>query len=60
MVLWAWQLEALSLLGLEEGVGEGDSVHFGHGRIVVELRVDVEEDGHVNLRGGKRERERLI
>jgi len=43
------QRELLTLLGLEEGVGQSDGVHAGHPRVLVELRVDVEEDGHVDL-----------
>lgn len=39
----------LTLFGLEEGVGQRDGVHSGHPRVVVELGVDVEEDGHVHL-----------
>lgn len=43
------QRQLLPFLGLKEGVGEGDGVHPCHSRIVVEFRVDVEEDGHVDL-----------
>ena len=41
--------ERLPLLGLEEGVGERDGVHACHAGVQVELRVDVEEHGHVHL-----------
>lgn len=43
------QRKHLTLFGLEEGVGQRDGVHSGHPRVVVELGVDVEEDGHVHL-----------
>lgn len=43
------QGQFLTLLGLEEGVGQRDGVHPGHPGVLVELRVDVEEDGHVHL-----------
>lgn len=43
------QRQLLTLLGLEEGVGQSDGVHSGHPGVLVELRVDVEEDGHVHL-----------
>lgn len=43
------QRQLLSLFGLEEGVGQSDGVHSGHPRVGVELGVDVEEDGHVDL-----------
>lgn len=41
--------ELLTFLSLEEGVGQGDGVDPSHPRVIVELRVDVEEDGHVDL-----------
>ena len=43
------QRQLLTLLGLKEGVGQRDGVHPRHPGVVVELRVDVEEDGHVDL-----------
>ena len=43
------QRQLLALLGLEEGVGEGDGVDPRHARILIKLRVDVEEDGHVHF-----------
>lgn len=43
------QRQFLTLLGLEEGVGQGDGVHSGHPGVLVELWIDVEEDGHVHL-----------
>lgn len=43
------QRKLLALLGLEEGVGQGDGFHSRHAGILVKLRVDVEEDGHVHL-----------
>lgn len=43
------QRKHLTLFGLEEGVGQRDGVHSRHPRVVVELGVDVEEDGHVHL-----------
>lgn len=43
------QRKILALLGLEEGVGQGDGIHSRHAGILVELGVDVEEDGHVHL-----------
>ena len=41
--------QRLALLGLEEGVGEGDGVDARHPWVLVELGVDVEEHGHVHL-----------
>lgn len=43
------QRQRLTLLGLEERVGQRDGVHSGHPRVLIELGVDVEEDGHVDL-----------
>ena len=43
------QGQLLALLGLEEGVGEGDGVDARHTRVVVKLGVDVKEHGHVHL-----------
>lgn len=43
------QRKFLALLGLEESVGQGDGIHSRHAGILVKLRVDVEEDGHVHL-----------
>lgn len=43
----SWHRQTLSLLGLEEGVGQSDGVHSGHPRVGVELRVNVEENRHV-------------
>lgn len=46
-VSWHWQ--RLTVLGLEEGVGQSDGIHTRHPGVSVKLRVDVEEDGHVDL-----------
>lgn len=43
------QREFLTLLGLKEGVGQCDGVHPGHPGVIIKLRVNVEEDGHVHL-----------
>lgn len=43
------QRKVLTLFGLKEGVGQSDGVDPSHPGVLVELRVDVEEDGHVHL-----------
>lgn len=43
------QRQFLTLLCFKEGVGQSDGFHPGHPGVLVELWVDVEEDGHVHL-----------
>lgn len=45
----SWQGDLLTLFGLKEGVRQNDGVHSSHPRVFVKLRVDVEEDGHVDF-----------
>ena len=44
-----WYVDRVSLFGLKECVGECDGGHSGHGWVVAELWVDVEEHRHVHL-----------
>lgn len=42
-------VDRLTLFCLKEGVGESEASHSCHGRIVIELRVNVKENWHVHL-----------
>ena len=48
--LWYREVDGLPFFSLKEGVGEGEAGHPGHCWIIIELRIDIEEHWHVNLK----------